>query len=308
MQIALGLVLVVGAGLVVQSFRALAAADPGFNPRGVLTMRVVVPLNSADTAAVHAYNLDVNARLQQLPGVTGVGIVSQLPLTGQGPLLAGRDFTSDDIQNRRRLIVVDDSLAKQAFGSAEKAIGARLRFGPDGAPTYSEIIGVVGHVKHHDLRQVRLPQIYRAIVRGTYCLVIRTDADPALLTGPVRRLLAEAMPGTAIQNVRLLETIVDDALAPHRLAVWLMTGFGVLGFAMRKMGISMIPLVLGMLLGGPMEQNLRRSMEASGGDWSILIASPLSIAIHAITIGLVTTAIVLELRRRRRRVTDPDMP
>lgn len=87
----------------------------------------------------------------------------------------------------------------------------------------------------------------------------------------------------------------------------LMTGFGVLGYAMRKMGFSMIPLVLGMLLGGPMEQNLRRSMEASGGDWSILIASPLSIGLHAVTIAMVTTAVVLELRRRRQRIVTADI-
>lgn len=79
----------------------------------------------------------------------------------------------------------------------------------------------------------------------------------------------------------------------------LMTGFGVLGFGMRKMGFPIIPLVLGMLLGGPMEQNLRRAMQASGGDWSILVASPLSIGLHVVTIAMVLAAIIFELRRRR---------
>jgi putative tricarboxylic transport membrane protein len=79
----------------------------------------------------------------------------------------------------------------------------------------------------------------------------------------------------------------------------LMTGFGVLGFGMRKMGFPIIPLVLGMLLGGPMEQNLRRAMQASGGDWSILVASPLSICLHVVTITMVLAAIFFELKRRR---------
>jgi putative tricarboxylic transport membrane protein len=79
----------------------------------------------------------------------------------------------------------------------------------------------------------------------------------------------------------------------------LMTGFGILGFIMRKMGFPIIPLVLGMLLGGPMEQNLRRAMQASGGDWSILVASPLSVGLHAVTVAIVATAIIFELRRRR---------
>jgi putative tricarboxylic transport membrane protein len=79
----------------------------------------------------------------------------------------------------------------------------------------------------------------------------------------------------------------------------LMTGFGIIGFGMRKMGFPIIPLVLGMLLGGPMEQNLRRAMQASGGDWSILVASPLSIGLHVVTIAMVLAAIIFELRRRR---------
>lgn len=86
----------------------------------------------------------------------------------------------------------------------------------------------------------------------------------------------------------------------------LMTGFGVLGYAMRKMGFSMIPLVLGMLLGGPMEQNLRRSLEASGGDWSILISSPLAIGLHAFTMAMIIAAIVLGVRRRPPTSTAPE--
>lgn len=80
----------------------------------------------------------------------------------------------------------------------------------------------------------------------------------------------------------------------------LMTLFGILGFAMRKMGFSMIPLVLGMLLGGPMEQNLRRAMQASGGDWSILVQSPLSVGLHAVSIAMIAAAVLFELRGRRR--------
>src|SRR5690606_14969818 len=87
-----------------------------------------------------------------------------------------------------------------------------------------------------------------------------------LLTIPVQYL----MPMVVIISYVGVYSISNSAFD-----LLLMTAFGVLGFLMRKMGYSMIPLVLGMLLGGPMEQNLRRAMQASGGDWSILIASPL---------------------------------
>lgn len=273
-QIALGLVLAVGAGLIVQSFRALADAHPGFEPRGVLTMRISVPARAMQgPAAVRAYHAQLAERLKALPGVGGVGVISQLPLTGQGPLqpyaydaetarnweslsaeglsvgpgyfrvigatlLAGRDVTDDDVQSRRRVIIIDDSLASRAYGSADKAIGRLLQLEPENAPeSFFEVIGVVGHVKYHDLRRELLPQIYRAGAFTRFSLAVRTDGDPASLTEPVRRVLGEIVAGTAVQEIRPLAVIVDDALGPARLAVWLMTGFGLMALVLAAVGI-----------------------------------------------------------------------
>lgn len=273
-QMAVGLVLLVGAGLVVQSFRALAEAHPGFEPRGALTMRVAMPFAGFSSASeVRAFHGVLAERLGALPGVTAVAATSQLPLTGQGPLqpyaydeetarnwesisadsfnvtpgyfratgatlIAGRDFTQDDITAGRRVIVIDDSLAVRAWGGAAQAVGRQLQLEPEGTPeSFAEVIGVIGHMRYHDLRREVLPQIFRPGVFLNFSLVLRTGGDPAALAEPARHAIAGMRPGSAVQNVRLLGDLVDEALAPMRLAVWVMTGFGVIALALAAIGI-----------------------------------------------------------------------
>jgi putative tricarboxylic transport membrane protein len=84
----------------------------------------------------------------------------------------------------------------------------------------------------------------------------------------------------------------------------LMTGFGVIGYVLRKMGFSLVPVVLGALLGTPMEQNLRRALSASDGDWSILVASPLSVILFIITASMLGLAVFFEVRRLQRQRRD----
>jgi predicted permease len=270
-QIALGLVLVVGAGLVVQSFRALAEAHPGFDPAQTVTMRVATP--RTDLKVLTAFHDELLDRLRSLPGVVAAGAISQLPLTGQGPLqpyafdaetarnweqlsadnfgvtpgyfaairatmVAGRDFTPDDVHNRRRVIVIDDSLARRAFGGSAPAVGRRLQLEPEGTEeSFFEVVGVVGHMRYHDLRRAMLPQIYQPGVYANFSVAVRTGGDPAQAGEAARRAIEALRTGTAVQNVRLLSDIVDEALGPMRLAVWLMTGFGVIALTLAAVGI-----------------------------------------------------------------------
>jgi putative ABC transport system permease protein len=153
-------------------------------------------------------------------------------------MLAGRDFTQDEIANGRRVIVIDDSLAERAFGGAGNAVGRLLQLEPEPEPeSFFEVVGVVAHMRYHDLRRAQLPQIYRGGLFRTFSVAVRADADAGTLADPVRRAIADLRPGTAVQDVRLLGAIVDDALGPMRLAVWLMTGFGVIALALAAVGI-----------------------------------------------------------------------
>lgn len=195
-QIALSLVLAVGAGLMVRSFRALGASQPGFEPTGALTLRVSLPRGVIhDVATSAAFHRDLQQRLLALPGVESVGVGSLLPLTGRGPLqpyaydaetarrwesvsadhlwvspgyfdalgtrlVAGRDFTADDLGAQRRVIVIDETLARRAFAT-HSAVGEKLQLEPEARPeSFFEVVGVVGHVRLHDLTRPLLPQIY----------------------------------------------------------------------------------------------------------------------------------------------------
>jgi putative tricarboxylic transport membrane protein len=80
----------------------------------------------------------------------------------------------------------------------------------------------------------------------------------------------------------------------------LMILFGVLGYLLRKLDVSLVPLVLGLLLGGDMERNLRRAMSISDGDWSILLASPISITLYLLTTLFLGLSVWFALRERRR--------
>jgi predicted permease len=234
-------------------------------------MRVSIPgIRTGEQAlAVHR---EIQRRLEALPGVRRSASASLLPLTGQGPLqpyafdaetarhwesvsadevwatpgyfetlgatlLAGRDFTPDDYEPGRRRIVIDDSLARRAFHG--NAVGQSLQLEPEGTPeSFFEVVGVVGHMKMHDLTRPLLPQIYRPNTWDRFSLVVRS-AGPAAegLAAPVRRELARIDPGIAVEDVRTLESIVEGARGQMRLAATLMSVFGALALALAAIGI-----------------------------------------------------------------------
>jgi putative ABC transport system permease protein len=271
-QLALGLVLAIGAGLVVQSFRTLASSHPGFNADGVVTMRVATPGQGfANPAAFVSFHETLAERIRAVPGVAGVGAISLLPLSGQGPLqpfaydeetalnwesvtadglritpgylpaigatfVAGRDFSDDDVRTGRRAI--DDTLAARAFGSSAAAIGQTLQMERERTPaSLSEVIGVVRHIRYHDLRRPMLPQIYQAGLFTQFSVAVRASGDAASLAPTVERAIESFRPGTAVQDVRLLSDIVEEALGPTLLAAALMTTFGVVALLLAAVGV-----------------------------------------------------------------------
>ena len=269
-QVALSLVLVVGAGLLVRTFEAMATARPGFEPDGAVALDVTLPRGAfTDAAGARAFHANLMARLRALPGVRSVGSASLLPFTGRGPLqpfaydaetarqwesvsadevnvspgyfdavgatlVAGRDFTTDDAG--RRVIVIDESLARRAFGGESAAVGKALQLEPEGnaAESFSQVIGVVRHVKLHDITRPLLPQIYFPTQWTRFSLVVR---GPAALAGDVQRELRAVEPGIAIEGVRPLRSVVDGATGPTRLAMGLMTAFGAIALALAAVGI-----------------------------------------------------------------------
>jgi putative ABC transport system permease protein len=185
-EIAVALVLLVGAGLMIRSFLRLHQVNPGFNTENALTMRIWLPASRyGSNEQQTAFFQQVIARLEGLPGVRSVGAIQDLPLkanrmvfkldiegrampqpgkeheaayraitqeylrTMSIPLLGGREFTPQDDRGAPPVVIINQSMARQ-FWPDEDPIGKRIRFGEPDAPWYS-IVGIVGDIKHMGL-------------------------------------------------------------------------------------------------------------------------------------------------------------
>ncbi len=273
-EVAASLVLLFATGLLIRTFSAIAEVDPGYDLEEVLTLRTNLPIGRfADNESRVALQDQLLARIRALPGVEGAAVVSQLPLTGSGPLqpyawneetarnwesvtadqrfvspsffdvmgarlISGDTFTGDP-ETDGFTIVVDDLLAERAFPGMD-AVGQLLQINPNGTPEEflkARIVGVVEHLRLHDIARPGLPGIWFPM-RGSarFSLAIRSS-NPAALIAPVRAILGELAPGAPIEEVVTMETRAGETLVTLRLLLGLMTGFGVSALLLASLGI-----------------------------------------------------------------------
>jgi predicted permease len=274
-QGALVVVAVVGMGLMVQSFRALVAVRLGFELKGLLTLRVALPRERfPDEQATRELFRRFEERVAGLADGASVAAVSLLPLAGAGPLQTfaydedtarhwetaaadyrraspgffraigatlvwGREFEWADTNGGPRRIVVDTTLARQAF-PGRSAVGQRLQLDPDGGPSaFAEIVGVVAPLTLQSLTGPSLPQLYEPDVfsRSRFTLVLRTSGDPEHLASAALREFRAIAPGAAVQDVRALDRVLADTLAPVSLALGLMSAVGVVSAVLAGLGM-----------------------------------------------------------------------
>ena len=273
-EVALTLVLLIGAGLLVRSFVALQNVRPGFDADRVLTFRLSLPLARYTRPEMRAeFVRRLEEQLRKLPGVAHVGLTSQVPLTGSGSLspfaydeatarnwesatadgrgaspdyfralgtrlLAGRFF--DEHDRGANVIIIDQTLAARAW-PGENAVGKRLQIAPTGSPNpFAEVVGVTEHIRSQDLARDVRPQIFRPLISfgGTQpFVVVRTAADPAALVPEVRQVVASMDPEVPVDRALPMSAYVVDALAQARLTLLLMAGFGVVALIMAAVGI-----------------------------------------------------------------------
>jgi putative ABC transport system permease protein len=275
-EVALSVVLLVGAGLLIRSFLALQRVNPGFDATDVLTFELSMPFGKySNGAARRAFFRELTGRLETLPGVKNVGLVSQLPLTGSGPLspfayneetarnfesvtadgrnvsptyfqtmnarlLAGRTFTYQDSVGTPPVIMVDETLAKLAW-PGENAVGKQLQLGPTGQPNNTaEVVGVVEHMRQHDLTRDVLHQIYYPIGQGTptvMTIVIETGVAPASLSTAVRQTVAEMDPDLPVSKLVPMETYLSEGMAQSRFSLVLMSVLGGIALLLTAVGV-----------------------------------------------------------------------
>jgi putative ABC transport system permease protein len=275
-EIALAVVLLVGAGLMMKSLLRLMQANLGFDPTNVLTMTVVLPTNKyTDPNRIVAYYQQLQERLAALPGVAGAGAVSQLPLQpgnttrfivegeptpppGQEieanirvasasyfqalgiPLAQGRNFADSDKAGATQVVVINQSLAEKLFGG-RSAAGRRLLF-PSFPNQSVEIVGVVGDVKTTGLDQAARPALYYPFTQNASIatnLVVRTKADAAALANAARNECRALEPDAAIFNVQTMETLIAQTPAAfmRRAPAWLIGIFAGVALLLAALGV-----------------------------------------------------------------------
>ncbi|MEZ5318401.1 MAG: ABC transporter permease [Vicinamibacterales bacterium] len=276
-EVALSLMLVIGTGLLLQTLHALQRVEPGYATDGVVTLRVALPESATSTPLDQIALLrDLEGRLRRRPDVAAVAATTQIPLTGPGylqpyafdeasasqwesttsdrrwvtpgyfeamgaVLLAGRDYTWDDLTRPARVLIVDERLASHAFPDG-KAVGGQIRLSPNGPPW--SVIGVAAHQRLHEITRPGHPQIYSAMRpsslfsgRGLFTLVVRTPAPAEVIMPVVIRELDALAPGTAVGEARTMADLVTRATAPTRALLVMMTAFGVIAAALASIGL-----------------------------------------------------------------------
>jgi putative ABC transport system permease protein len=273
-ELALTLVVLIGAGLLIKSFARVRAVDPGYNPENLLTMGIGV-WNQDNRAQRTQFNRELRARLNALPGVQAAAYSWTLPLTDTGiitarltvvggepapdeqkppalqhyaspdyframeiKLRAGRSFTDLDTENTPPVTVISETLARRLF-AGDDPIGKRIRSERD--KTDLTIVGVVADVKQYGLETESQAAFYRSSLQNKRYddgrWVIRTSGDPLKMLPAVRREISELKPDYKLSRVMTMEQLLADSSALRRFQTWLFGLFAAVALVIATVGI-----------------------------------------------------------------------
>ncbi|WP_321473701.1 ABC transporter permease [uncultured Paludibaculum sp.] len=276
-ELALSVVLLIGAGLLIRSFARLLNVPPGFQPQGVLTFELTMSARkyAKPENVLNTYR-DLWQRLDRLPGVTASGGVSSLPLSnyfswgpisvegrtpqpGEAfinadqrivggryfetlriPLLSGRLFTERDKPTNPRVIVIDEYMAQQLWPNQDP-IGKRIRTGGiKSEDPWLTVIGVVRQVKQYGLDATSRIAFYLPQTQypvRAMYVTLHTAASPVSLVPVVKQEIRELDPDLPVYRVRTMQQRVDESMARRRFSMTLLTLFAALALALAAVGI-----------------------------------------------------------------------
>ena len=275
-EVALALVLLVGAGLMVRSLRAVQALDPGFRPDGLLAATIYLADNRypEDHQQAEFFGALLE-RAAGLPGVTAAGAVTTLPMSAHGidhdmpvfvegreappnqepqadfriaspgyfeameiPLVRGRSFTERDRSDAPVVAVVNRVFADRLLDPTKDALGQRIRYGRGG--DWIEIVGIVGQVRHKGLDAEPQPEMfvsYRQLQYGSMTVVLRAAGNPLALVEPFKRAVFGLDPLQPIANLDTVQELIAGSLAQRRFHAILFLVFAGLALTLAGIGI-----------------------------------------------------------------------
>jgi predicted permease len=324
-ELALCVMVLIGAGLLIRSFGRLQHVSPGFNARNVLTLELT--LNGPkykDPQAVLATYRDLWKRVEALPGVTASGGVSALPMsqmfewgpiTVEGrvlppgenfinadqhmvsghyfsameiPLRSGRFFNQQDNTTSPKVVIVDEYMARQLWPD-QNPIGQRIHYGglSDNEP-WETVVGVVGRVKQYTLDADSRIALYRPQTQyptGTMNVVLRTGTDPAVLTSAVKQQIRALDSDLPLYNVRTMEQRMEESLARRRFSMLLLALFACVALALATIGTYGVMAYL--VNQGTREIGIRIALGATQmGIVRLVVWKGMALALSGVAVGL----------------------
>jgi putative ABC transport system permease protein len=275
-EIALAVVLLIGAGLMMKSLFRLLQTNVGFKTENLLTMTIVLPATKyTEDSQCIAFNDQLKERVQALPGVSGTGTVNILPLNGGNttrfivegdpvpppgqeveanirtvndtyfqtlgvPLLAGRMFDESDKTDGQDVVIIGKSVADKVFPGRDP-VGRKIKYTALDSEALL-IVGVVGDVKITGLDQAIKPVLYYPFRQSASIfanLVVRTKGDPTVLANAVRSEVRNIEPGAAILNVNSMDEMISQTPASfmRRFPALLISIFAAVALLLASIGI-----------------------------------------------------------------------
>ncbi len=276
-ELAIAVVLLIGAGLLIKSLWLLQNVDPGLRPQNILTFDAVLPESRYPTEKQARFFQDLNKRLAVLPGVQSVSSVYPLPLSGDRfsisfqiegrpvarkdepsadlfvtdsnyfnsmgiPIIKGRDFNDRDQHESPAVIIVTEAFAKQYF-PGEDAVGKRIK---PGISTYDdddstrEIVGVVGNIRNRSLNTEPKPAYYLPQTQVPFSEmigVVKTTTDPKSLVSAINRELSAMDKDVPMFNVKTMEEYLASSVAAPRFNTTLLSIFA---------GVALVLTIVGL--------------------------------------------------------------
>jgi len=324
-EVALALVLLVGAGLMVKGFHSLLNAYPGFDRSNVLTFRIALPESKArDKARVRDFYAQVIEKLQALSGVDSAAAVTSLPsgwswnrteYTAEGqppaapgemrvavwqsitpgffralriPLLEGRLLTAQDGPDAPLAIVISQSMAHRIWGSQEP-VGKRIKFGrAESSEPWKTIVGVVGDIEQSPFDRAPKPTAYFPFAQlplASSALVVRTLGDPIALAAAARAQVRSVDADQPPYDMRTLAQLISDNVSGVESSARMMFVFGVVALVLAASGI--FALMTYSVTQRTHEIGVRMALGAQRGDvLRLVVGYAIKLAIIGLAIGV----------------------